>query len=247
MANDSAAQTVAQTMPAGRPPETNPEDALEVFDERDDPAEPLTASEVDDRLDCSKRTTLRQLEQLVEDGELKSKEVGARAKVWWIPLDDRNDHQREPQPAADDVERREVPPTEPPLEDAPAPGDRHEIGEEAADAVAEQETDEEGESVGEDLRDEVRENLPGSGDTLEARVDAVLDLYNYLREQEGQIRTTSELKELIDADDVGYGSVGSFWSNGVKANSNVGRDNALTALPGVEELGNGRYRYHADK
>lgn len=86
--------------------------------------------------------------------------------------------------------------------------------------------------------------LPGSGDVLEARRETVGEMYSLIRERNGDTVRTSELKDLIDPDRVGYGSVDSFWSNAVKGDSGKGRVNALTALPGVRELGNGRYQYH---
>jgi len=100
MTNRFATEPAALTMP-GRRPETTPEEALAVFNKRDDLAEPLTASEVNEELDCSKRTTLRLLDQLVEDGELKEKKPGSRAKVWWVPISDTatstvTKHRREP-------------------------------------------------------------------------------------------------------------------------------------------------------
>lgn len=55
-------------------------------DERADRAEPLKADEVDAQIDCSKRTTLRRLDELAKDGPLESKEDGARARVWWLPI-----------------------------------------------------------------------------------------------------------------------------------------------------------------
>lgn len=94
-----------------------------------------------------------------------------------------------------------------------------------------------------DIRDELRDAMPGSGDTLEGRVDAVLRIYDLLQQREEEIVKTQQLKDLVDASDVEYASVDSFWSNAVKKNKAQGRPNAVTLLPGVEELGNGRYRY----
>lgn len=57
------------------------EDVLSIFSDH----EPRTASEVADILDVSRRTALRKLNQLHEDGQLNKKKVGARAVVWWRP------------------------------------------------------------------------------------------------------------------------------------------------------------------
>lgn len=71
----------------------SPEDVLAVFDDRDDAAEPLTAPEVAEALGASRRTVFNRLDELRERGELASKKVGGRARVWWVPDD-------EPAPAA---------------------------------------------------------------------------------------------------------------------------------------------------
>lgn len=70
----------------GRGVEYTVEDVTTVFSDRADYAEPLTASEVADRLGCSRRTALNKLTELQESTELTSKKVGARSRVWWIPV-----------------------------------------------------------------------------------------------------------------------------------------------------------------
>jgi hypothetical protein len=87
-------------------------------------------------------------------------------------------------------------------------------------------------------------DLPGRGDRLAARRDALRDLYDAVRDADGEAVATADLKEHVDADSVGYASIDSFWSNAVKAGG--GRPNALAALPGVEHVGNGRYRFDPD-
>ncbi len=57
------------------------------FEEREDYAEPLTASEVADQLGCSRRTALNKLHELQEATDLTSKKVGGRSRVWWIPVE----------------------------------------------------------------------------------------------------------------------------------------------------------------
>jgi MarR-like DNA-binding transcriptional regulator SgrR of sgrS sRNA len=47
--------------PQGRDTEFTLSDVTEVFESREDYAEPLTASEIADRLDCSRRTALNKL------------------------------------------------------------------------------------------------------------------------------------------------------------------------------------------
>jgi hypothetical protein len=63
-----------------------PETVLEVFDERDDLARPLTSSDVMEALDCARRTALNKLNELVAAGSLESHDVGARARVFWRPI-----------------------------------------------------------------------------------------------------------------------------------------------------------------
>lgn len=66
--------------------------ALEAFEERDDAARPLTAADVMEALDCSRRTAHNKLNALVERGALETRKIGARGRVWWrpIPADERN-------------------------------------------------------------------------------------------------------------------------------------------------------------
>ncbi|MWV39933.1 HTH domain-containing protein [Natrialba sp. INN-245] len=64
-----------------------PEAALEPFEKREDHGRPLTASDVMEALDCSRRTAHNKLNDLVERGELETRKVGARGRVWWIPIE----------------------------------------------------------------------------------------------------------------------------------------------------------------
>lgn len=81
-------------------------------------------------------------------------------------------------------------------------------------------------------RDQLRDELPGSGDLLEARVDAIVAMYRYLREH--GTAEKDDFTDLVDVDAVGYASPDSVWANMVK-----GRD-TLRALPGVETPPPGR-------
>lgn len=89
--------------------------------------------------------------------------------------------------------------------------------------------------------------LHGSGELLEARVDAVLLLYDRLRENEGRHVHVNELRGLITPDvldAIEYSSVDSFWANFIKKHGD--RPNAIALLPGVEYTQNGLYRYRHD-
>jgi len=70
----------------GRDTEFELADVTAVFEERDDYAEPLTATEIAERLGCSRRTALNKLHRLEESTDLTSKKVGGRSRVWWIPV-----------------------------------------------------------------------------------------------------------------------------------------------------------------
>lgn len=61
--------------------------ALEVFEERADLGRPLTADDVMETLSCSRRTAHNKLNELVDRGTLKTRKVGARGRVWWVPLE----------------------------------------------------------------------------------------------------------------------------------------------------------------
>ncbi len=75
----------------GPAPSVTPEDLLDVCGARDDPTEPLTAPEIADELGCSRSTALDKLHHLAERGDVRSKKVGGRSVVWWVPLDAERD------------------------------------------------------------------------------------------------------------------------------------------------------------
>ncbi|MFC6976643.1 ArsR family transcriptional regulator [Halomicroarcula sp. GCM10025709] len=70
---------------------------LGVFEEREDRARPLTASDIIDAVGCSRRTAHNKLNDLVDRGELKTRKVGSRSRVWWVPIE-------ESQPATGDAD-----------------------------------------------------------------------------------------------------------------------------------------------
>lgn len=88
--------------------------------------------------------------------------------------------------------------------------------------------------------DQLREELAGSGDLLDRRVDAILDMYDYLVEH-GEAEK-SDLLGAVDVDEVGYQDAESVWSNMVK-----GCD-TLRALDGVGTPPEGKttWRYSND-
>ncbi|WP_227379566.1 PAS domain S-box protein [Haladaptatus halobius] len=58
-------------------------DTLNVFEEAAKVGTPFTASEVADELGCVRRTAYGKLKELAERGDLQTKKVGARGRVWW--------------------------------------------------------------------------------------------------------------------------------------------------------------------
>lgn len=73
-----------------------PEWILEVFEDREDSARPLTASDVANALGCSRRAAHSKLEELAERGEVATRKVGARARVWWLPMTDDSEGEDQP-------------------------------------------------------------------------------------------------------------------------------------------------------
>jgi DNA-binding IclR family transcriptional regulator len=65
-----------------------PERILAIFEELEDPCEPLSAQEVAKSLGCDRKTAFNKLEMLGEQGDLRTKKIGARARVWWLSGDD---------------------------------------------------------------------------------------------------------------------------------------------------------------
>lgn len=128
----------------GRYPKVTPEDVLETFVDRDDRAEPLTAPELSEELNCSRRTALNKLHTLEDAGDVASKKVGGRSRVWWVPLT-----APERGGARDARERRETPSVEmddqtlqPPrdsadVENAPDPTDTETLAEDVVETIAE--------------------------------------------------------------------------------------------------------------
>lgn len=148
------------------PPSTaefTPERVLSVFHNRSDRAKPLTATDVMEALDCSRKTAHNKLELLVDRGALKTRKVGARSRVWWIPFS---------QLVGRDEER-----------EAGAPSVEHSI----ADA-----------------------DLPGTGDLLDERREALKAAYEYLRDNPD---TTAEelITEVFQEHPAGYKTADEWW------------------------------------
>ncbi|WP_415383557.1 winged helix-turn-helix transcriptional regulator [Halosimplex sp. TS25] len=79
----------------GRPQSVTDEDILRYF--RESGEHVLTTSEVADGVDVSRRTALRRLARLADEGAVRRKDVGDRSAVWWLP-----DSADEPAPTSSD-------------------------------------------------------------------------------------------------------------------------------------------------
>ncbi|ELY61197.1 helix-turn-helix domain-containing protein [Natronolimnohabitans innermongolicus] len=153
-------------------------DALEVFESRTDRARPLTAGDVMEALDCSRRTAHNKLNELVEDGVLETRKVGARGRVWWKPL--------------------ETPTHEPSGRD---------------------------DSVPTAVRSAMNEvELPGTGETLEDRREALHASYEYLTENPSA-KKSDFLQDVFPQYPAGFETAEGWW-NAIQP--------ALRELPGVD-------------
>lgn len=74
----------------GRGPDRNVtrEDVIEQMRSRSDPRCPWTASDLADELPCSSDTVYNRLRELETLGRIRTKKVGARARIWWVPRTD---------------------------------------------------------------------------------------------------------------------------------------------------------------
>lgn len=63
-------------------------DVLEAMQSRGEPRRPWTASDLADDLPCSPDTVYNRLRELETLGHIKTKKVGAHARIWWIPETD---------------------------------------------------------------------------------------------------------------------------------------------------------------
>lgn len=69
-------------------------ETLRVFTDSDEPSAPRTTPEVATELDCGRRATHKRLQHLVDLDELRTKKVGASARVWWLPAKGSSSEQR---------------------------------------------------------------------------------------------------------------------------------------------------------
>ena len=220
------------THTGGRKPRVSDGDLLDVVRSTDDPV--LSTAEVADDVPIKRRGVLNRLGDLADAGELESKQIGGRNTVWWIP--DHGD--------ADtfDADGLQGDPSTTLAGESGEDAARADAGADATDAPADPPADAHGADAGgeRDARDTARERIEeldvaGSGADYDRRRDAVLTMYDHLRDRPGERLKKSDFEDLLDGVDVGYGGgFESLWSNWVKADSEKGRPNTLGKLPGVE-------------
>jgi hypothetical protein len=210
----------------GPKPRIEPADALAVFEDREDLGEPLMAPEIADALACSRRTALDKLHELDRDGRVRSKQVGGRSRVYWVPIDESIDTETRLKRLSNELDD--------PLtvgstvyED----GDSHPLDGASAGDVA----PEPGE--GEDSR---RGTGAVGGEVDGALADLALDadrreavraMYAYLAEH-GSARKSDFANDVFPEHPAGYTSIGGWWNR-------LGKE-ALASLPGVEKPAEGR-------
>ena len=212
----------------------DPDTVMDVFDAREDRARPVTATDVVDELDVSRRTAHNKLNALVERGVLETRKIGARGRVWWIPILDAHSVAQRRDDGETDEDRRDA---------AAGPDETHTSpADPTVDDVVQDDVqlDETISDRATDVVDEIdaEYGLAGDGLDWERRRDAVVHLYEHLRRHEGERFRKSELGDVLDADDVptGYAGFSSLWSNWVKGSGD--RPNLLASFPGVEQRGN---------
>jgi hypothetical protein len=143
---------------------------LRVFERREDRARPVTAGDVMEAVGCSRRTAHNKLNALVEDGELKTRKVGSRSRVWWVPIEE---------PSGDGS---------------------------ALPAMVEE------------------VDLPGTGETLRARREALAAAYEYLQDHP-EAKKSDFLAAVFPENPAGFETAEGWW-NAIQP--------ALAELPGVD-------------
>lgn len=204
----------------GRKPRVVPSDVLELFDEREDRGEPLTAPEIADELNCDRKTAYNKLQRLEDSDDVASKKVGGRSRVYWIPI-------LNSPTVVDDVVSSQSNRADRDVQDGDAPaGQPGQSPDDATDLEAGREADtglstrpdDVGDPIGLDaLIDDVATGaLPGSGSKLEERSDALHAVVDYLREH-GAAEPKHFQEDVYPDHTAGYTSgknpAYSWWTN----------------------------------
>lgn len=168
----------------------DPETVADVFDARDDRARPVTAGDVVDQLGIARRTAHNKLNALVERGDLETRKIGARGRVWWRPIP------RERERPSDAPERGGVSAG---AGETPQPSDQSETR--SATAHGDQ-SDPVGGAI-----DDALAALDASG----GRRDAVRACVEYLREH-GSAQKSDFVDDVYPDHTAGFASPGGWWN-----------------------------------
>ena len=161
------------------------DDVLAVFRARDDAARPLTATDVMEALDCSRRTAHNKLNELEERGDLATRKVGARSRVWWVPLTD-DTHAVTARSTADGHDTGAA--------DTGAADTGSELAHPPAVSNAIEQAD-----------------LPGSGPMLDARREALSAAYEYLTDHP-EAKKANFLRDVYYDYPAGFESPEGWWN-----------------------------------
>ncbi|RLM53287.1 helix-turn-helix domain-containing protein [Halobellus sp. Atlit-31R] len=166
-----------------------PAAVLDVFDDRADLARPLTATDVMEALECSRRTAHNKLNELEERGDLATRKVGARSRVWWIPISAADVGGAEPEPTRDDADGRSG-------------------GDAGGESAREFETTAHPPAVSDAIE---TADLPGSGPVLDARREALSAAYDYLTDHP-EAKKADFLRDVYHDYPAGFESAEGWWN-----------------------------------
>lgn len=173
----------------------DPDDVVAALHEHPEPV--ATAADLAEQLPCGDRTVLNRLDVLEAAGRVERKEAGARAVVWWLP------GTRKPRPDAPERERRL----------APDQADLAESVDHDPETPEEPAEDGREEGIAEYGLPELISDLdlPGSGETLEERRDAVRVCVEYLQAR-GTAQKSDFIEDVYPERPARYESSGGWWN-----------------------------------
>jgi hypothetical protein len=204
------------------------DDVLEVFDAVDGPV--ILSADVADELGCTRETARRKLGALYERGDLNRRKVSRRV-IYWRP-ETATSASRDAARADADLLPTETPADTVALESAgegaesEAEFSTDDLRGDASNTLADQVADAPEPFDRDAWHDRLTEEVPRSDAVAERRADAILEMYDHLREYGEADNDT--LAELVDPDAVNLAGADSIWSNLVKGKE------TLRTLPGVE-------------
>ena len=163
----------------------DPDEILALLEETDERV--LSTKEISEESTLSRRTILERLKALEWSGDIESKQIDGRARVWWIPEDSVDIEEPDtPPPDAGDRDSAVITPDSSPDRDA------------ALDPALDERVDE--------------ISLPGSGQILQERRDAVRQCLSMLRER-GRAQKSEFIDEIYPDASAGYQSESGWWNS----------------------------------